>query len=144
MGKPYSVDLRERVVGALEDGMSMTVVRRKKRFSIGGFCRPVGKNRNPWGCRLKRSQGDVRPAKQGQAGSGSARCADATLCTGGAEAAASGAPDTGPKTRWCSAMLACRSADVRVVRTAVWKFLDRHDQTYKKRPPMRASKSART
>jgi transposase len=30
---------------------------------------------------------------------------------------------------------------VRVVSTAVWKFLDRHDMTHKKRPLMRASKS---
>ena len=31
---------------------------------------------------------------------------------------------------------------VTVVRTAVWKLLDRHGQTHKKRPPMPASKSA--
>jgi transposase len=31
---------------------------------------------------------------------------------------------------------------VTVVRTAVWKFLDRHGQTHKKRPRMRASKRA--
>ena len=34
--------------------------------------------------------------------------------------------------------------DVRVVWTTVWKFLDRHDQTHKKRPPMPASKSVPT
>jgi len=34
--------------------------------------------------------------------------------------------------------------DVRVVRTAVWKFLDRRDQTHKKRPRMPASKGAPT
>jgi transposase len=32
---------------------------------------------------------------------------------------------------------------VMVVRTAVWKFLDRHGQTHKKRLPMPASKNAR-
>jgi transposase len=31
---------------------------------------------------------------------------------------------------------------VTVVRTAVWKFLDRHGLTHKKRPPMPASRSA--
>jgi transposase len=31
---------------------------------------------------------------------------------------------------------------VTVVRTAVWKFLDRHGQTHKKRLPMPASKNA--
>jgi transposase len=30
---------------------------------------------------------------------------------------------------------------VTVVRTAVWKLLDRHGQTHKKRPPMPVSKS---
>ena len=33
---------------------------------------------------------------------------------------------------------------VRVVRTAVWKFLDRRDQTHKKRLPMPVSKSVPT
>ena len=32
---------------------------------------------------------------------------------------------------------------VTVVRTAVWKLLDRHGQTHKKRLPMPVSKSAR-
>ena len=32
--------------------------------------------------------------------------------------------------------------DVRVIWTTVWKFLDRHGQTHKKRPRMPASKSA--
>ena len=33
---------------------------------------------------------------------------------------------------------------VRVVWTAVWKFLDRHDQTHKKRPRTPPSKAALT
>ena len=33
---------------------------------------------------------------------------------------------------------------VKVVRTAVWKFLDRHGQTHKKRPRMPASKNVPT
>jgi transposase len=35
-----------------------------------------------------------------------------------------------------------KECGVTVVRTAVWKLLDRHGQTYKKRPPMPASKRA--
>jgi transposase len=31
---------------------------------------------------------------------------------------------------------------VRIVRTAAWKFLDRHDLTHKKRPHTRASRNA--
>ena len=57
MGKPYSLDLRERVVAALEGGMS--TAQAAARFSIGKA------TAGAWG-RLKRSQGDVRPAKQGR------------------------------------------------------------------------------
>ena len=57
MGKPYSLDLRERVVGALEEGLSTRQA--AARFSIGIA------TAGAWG-RLKRSQGDVRPAKQGK------------------------------------------------------------------------------
>src|ERR1044072_8454233 len=57
MGKPYSLDLRERVVSALEQGMSTRQA--AARFSVG--IATVG----TWG-RLKRCQGDVRPARQGK------------------------------------------------------------------------------
>ena len=57
MGKPYSLDLRERVVAALEGGLSTDQA--AKRFSIGKA------TAGAWG-RLKRSQGDDRPAKQGK------------------------------------------------------------------------------
>ena len=33
---------------------------------------------------------------------------------------------------------------ITVVRTAVWKFLDRREMTHKKRPPTRASRNAPT
>jgi len=35
-----------------------------------------------------------------------------------------------------------RERKVKVVSTAVWKFLDRHDMTHKKRLPTRVSKNA--
>ena len=127
MGKPYSVDLRERVVGALEDGMSTRQA--AARFSIGIA------TAGAWG-RLKRSRGDVRPAKQGKP-KGSVLDAHADFIL----EALRQTPDL-TLNEMVERLAAER--DVRVVRTAVWKFLDRHDQTYKKRPPMRASKSART
>jgi transposase len=127
MGKPYSLDLRERVVGALEDGMSTRQA--AARFSIGIA------TAGAWG-RLKRSQGDVRPAKQGKP-KGSVLDAHADFIL----EALRQTPDL-TLNEMVERLAAER--DVRVVRTAVWKFLDRHDQTYKKRPPMRASKSART
>jgi transposase len=57
MGKPYSMDLRERVVAAIENGESTHQA--AARFAIGIATAGV------W-ARLKRSTGDVRPAKQGK------------------------------------------------------------------------------
>src|SRR5476649_607472 len=57
MGKPYSMDLRERVVAAIEGGESTHQA--AARFSIGIATAGV------W-ARLKRATGDVRPAKQGK------------------------------------------------------------------------------
>src|SRR4030088_1716169 len=119
MGKPYSLDLRERVVGALEGGMSTRQA--AARYSIGIA------TAGTWG-RLKRSQGDVRPAKQGKP-KGSVLDAHEAFILG----ALQDNPDT------TLAELVERLATecgVRVVTTAVWKFLDRRDQTYKKRLPM--------
>src|ERR1700756_2888008 len=57
MGRPYSVDLRERVVAALESGMSTRQAAARFSVSISAA--------GEWG-RLNRSQGDVQPAKQGK------------------------------------------------------------------------------
>ena len=57
MGKPYSMDLRERVVAAIEGGESTHQA--AARFAIGIATAGV------W-ARLKRSTGEVRPAKQGK------------------------------------------------------------------------------
>lgn len=125
MGKPFSQDLRERVVAAIEGGMSTRQA--AARFSIGKA------TAGTW-ARLKRSQGDVQPAKQGKPkGSVLDRHADLIL----------GALEEKPDTTLDELVerLAAERA-VTVVRTAVWKFLDRRDMTHKKRPPMPASKSA--
>src|SRR5262249_41837709 len=57
MGKPYSMDLRERVVVAIEGGMSTRQA--AARFAIGIATAET------W-ARLKRATGDVRSAKQGK------------------------------------------------------------------------------
>ena len=57
MGKPYSMDLRERVVAAIEGGE--LTHQAAARFSIGIA------TAGTW-ARLKRATGDVRPAKQGK------------------------------------------------------------------------------
>src|SRR6202048_709084 len=56
MGKPYSMDLRERVVAAIEGGVSTRQA--AERFAIGIA------TAGTW-ARLKRATGEVRPAKQG-------------------------------------------------------------------------------
>jgi transposase len=127
MGKPYSLDLRERVVAALEGGMSTRQA--AALFSIG--IATAGE----WG-RLKRSQGDVRPAKQGKP-KGSVLDAHADFILGKLREK----PDT--TLEEMAAHLAAERG-VGVVWTTVWKFLDRHGQRHKKRLPMPVSKSALT
>ena len=125
MGKPYSLDLRERVVTALEDGLSTRQAAVQFSVSIAA----VGE----WG-RRKRAQGNVLPAKQGKP-AGSVLDAHAEFILG----ALREKPDT-----TLEEMVARLAAerDVRVVWTTVWKFLDRHGQTHKKRLRMPASRSA--
>ena len=115
IGKPYSLDLRERVVLALEEGMSTRQA--AARFSVG--IATVG----TWG-RLKRSQGDVRPAKQGKP-PGSVLDGHADFILG----ALREKPDT---TLDEMVERLAQECGVRVVRTAVRKFLDRRGQTFKK------------
>ncbi len=125
MGKPYSMDLRERVMAAIEGGMSTHQA--AAVFSIGIA------TAGTWS-RLKRATGDVMPAKQGKP-KGSVLDAHGDFIFGLIRAI----PDITLEE------IAERLADergVKVVATAVWKFLDRHDMTHKKRPPMRANRNA--
>ena len=57
MGQPYSEDLRERVVGAIEGGMSTGEA--AKRFCVSKAAAGA------W-ARLKRATGSVAPARQGK------------------------------------------------------------------------------
>jgi transposase len=125
MGKPYSMDLRERVIAAIEGGMSTR--RAAARFSIGIA------TAGTW-ARLKRATGEVTPAKQGKP-KGSVLDAHADFILGLIDAT----PDITLEE------IAARLADertIKVVGTAIWKFLDRRNMTHKKRPLMRANKSA--
>ena len=124
MGKPYSMDLRERVMAAIDGGMSTHQA--AARFSIGVA------TAGTW-ARLKRSTGEVMPAKQGKP-KGSVLDADGDFIFGLMREV----PDI--TLNEIAERLAGERA-VRVVSTAVWKFLDRHNMTHKKRPLMRASKS---
>lgn len=127
MGKPYSLDLRERVVAAIEGGMSTRAA--AARFSIGIA------TAGAW-ARLKRATGEVRPAKQGKP-KGSVLDAHTDFILDVLKKA----PDT-TLDEMVERLREERA--VTVVRTAVWKFLDRHEQTHKKRPLTPASRSAPT
>jgi len=124
MGKPYSMDLRERVIAAVEDGMSTRQA--AARFSIGIA------TAGAW-ARLKRATGAVRPARQGKP-KGSVLDAHGEFIFGLIEEA----PDI---TLEEIAERLAQDRAMKVVSTAVWKFLDRHDMTHKKRPLMRANRS---
>ena len=125
MARAYSLDLRERVVAAIEEGLSTHQA--AARFSIGIS------TAGAW-ARLKRSQGDVRPGQQGKP-KGSVLDPHADFILGVLEAK----PDT-TLDELVDRLAAERA--VRIVRTAVWKFLDRRDMTHKKRPHTRASRNA--
>ncbi len=125
MGKPYSMDLRERVVVAVENGMSTRAA--AARFSIGVA------TAGAW-ARLKRATGEVRPAKQGKP-KGSVLDAHTDFILDILKEA----PDT---TLDEMVERLRQERGVTVVRTAVWKFLARRGQTHKQRPLTPASKSA--
>jgi transposase len=127
MGRPYSMDLRERVIGAIEGGMSTR--RAAARFAIGIA------TAGAW-ARLKRAKGDVSPTRQGKP-KGSVLDPHAGFIFALIEESRDITLEE----------IAARLSDERgltVVTTAVWKFLDRHEMTHKKRPHMRASRSAPT
>lgn len=125
MARAYSLDLRERVVAAIEEGLSTHQA--AARFSIGIS------TAGSW-ARLKRLQGDVRPGRQGKP-KGSVLDAHADFILSVLE----DKPDT-TLDELVDRLAAERA--VRIVRTAVWKFLDRRDLTHKKRQHRRASRNA--
>ncbi len=124
MGKSYSVDLRERVVAAIEAGASTGEA--AKRFDVSKAAAGA------W-ARLKRATGQLVPAAQGKP-KGSVLDAHADFILG----VLAVEPDT--TLEELAARLAVERG-VNVVYTAVWKFLDRHEMTHKKRLRMQASSS---
>lgn len=126
MGKPYSLDLRERVVDAIEGGMSTRQA--AAIFSIGIA------TAGAWG-RRKRATGHIRPSKQGKPKGSVLDPHAGFILSRLAEE-----PDT---TLDEMVELLREHRGVVIVRTAVWKFFDRRGLTHKKRPLTRASKNAR-
>jgi transposase len=104
MGKSYSMDLRERVVAAIEGGVSTRQA--AVRFQIGIA------TAGTW-ARLKRATGDVRPAKQGKP-KGSVLDAHADFILG----ALAEAPDTGRAVAGGTRRHGCEDRRVEVSRPA--------------------------
>lgn len=127
MGKPLSVDLRRRVVAAIEEGMSTGEA--AKRFSISKA------SAGAW-ARLKRATGDVVPLPQGS-GEGSKLDRLEDFILGLIEA------DKDIALHEIAEQLLSKHR-VRVVPSTVWYFLDKRGLTFKKRPRTPASKTART
>jgi transposase len=125
MGKPYSMDLRERVVGALEGGMSTR--RAAALFSIGIA------TAGAWG-RRKRALGNICPSKQGKP--------KGSVLDGHAEFILDRLAEEPDTTLDEMVELLRDQRGIVVVRTAIWKFLDRRGLTHKKRPLMRANSNA--
>lgn len=126
MGRPYGMDLRVRVVEAIEAGASTQEA--AERFDVGKA------TAGAW-ARLKRAQGSLTPGRQGKP-KGSKLDAHAEFILALIDAT----PDI------TLAEIAARlhaERGVRAVAATVWYFFDRRDISFKKRPRTPASKSAR-
>jgi transposase len=127
MGRALSLDLRRRVVAAIDGGLSTRAAAR--RFAIGIA------TAGSWH-RLWRRTGDVRPGRQGKP-SGSKLDRHEDFILGLVER----------KRDIALAEIAAQLAETRGVTACpatIWYFLDRRGLTYKKRPRTRASRAART
>jgi transposase len=115
MGKPLSVDLRRRVVGAIEAGMSTREA--AERFSVSKAAA------GEW-ARLKRATGDVLPLPQGS-GFGSVLDPYSDFIEGLIAT---------QKDITLSEMAARLESEhgLRVALSTIWYFLDRREITFKK------------
>ena len=128
MVQAYSGDLRGRVIKAAADGLSARQA--AARFGVGVSTAIV------W-VRRFRADGEATARRQGKP-RGSRLDAHADFILALVEA--------GTKDISLAEIVARLKAErgLRVGITSVWKFLDRHGLTYKKRPPTPPSRIART
>jgi transposase len=126
MARAYGMDLRERVVAAIEAGASTGEA--AERYEIGKS------TAGAW-ARLKRATGDVAPGRQGQPeGSKLDPHEDFILAL---------VEESRDITLAEIADRLMSERGVRAVPATIWYFFDRRGITFKKRPPMRASRSAK-
>lgn len=127
MGKPYSIDLRRRVVAAIEGGLSTGKAAKR-------FC--VGKSTAGAWARRKRATGDVKAARQGPP-EGSKLDAHEGFILGLIAA------DKDIALAEIAEQLRAEY-NVHAAPATIWYFLDKRGLTFKKRRLMRASSNART
>jgi transposase len=127
MGKPLSLDLRERVVAAVDGGLSRRKAAERFGVSISSAIRWTS---------LRRRTGDVRPQRLGGDKRSARMEAHAPLILSLVEA------------RGDITLAELRSAlaerGVAVAVSTIWRFFERHRITLKKRPGMRPSRAVRT
>lgn len=123
MGKPLSIDLRARVVAAVDGGLSRRKAAERFGVSISSAIR--------WAS-LRRRTGDVRPKRQGGDKRSARIEAHAPLILGVVEARRD---ITLAELR---TVLAGRGVGVAV--STLWRFFERHGITLKKRPGTRPSR----
>lgn len=123
MGKPLSVDLRERVVAAVDAGLSRRKAAERFGVSISSAIRWTS---------LRRRTGEVRPQRQGGDKRSGRIEAHAPLILGWVEA-------QGDITL---VELRARLAEqgIAVAVSTLWRFFERHRITLKKRPGTRPSR----
>jgi len=126
MGRAYGIDLRQRVVDAIEAGLSHRQA--AARFSIA-----VSTAGN-WH-RLWRATGSAQPGKQGQPGGSKLDAYEAVILAMVAE-------DKDIALYEIAERLA-EAHGVHAAPSTVWHFFAKRDITYKKRQRMRASSSAK-
>ena len=123
MGKPLSMDLRERVVRAITGGLSRRAAAARFGVSAASAVRWAGLQRDHGKPAAKPQGGDTRSAKTEAKAAGIWALYEAT-------------PDiTLAELR---ATLAAEGISVAV--STLWRFFARHDHTRKKRPAMRKSR----
>jgi transposase len=127
MGKPLSMDLRERVVGAISKGMSRRAAAARFGVSAASAVR--------WAA-LQRDQGKPSAKPQG----GDTRSAKIEANAARIWALYEAAPDI----TLAELRAALASEGVAVAVSTLWRFFARHNHTRKKRPAMRKSRTART
>ena len=127
MGRPLSLDLRERVVAAVDGGLSRRKAAERFGVSISSAIRWTS---------LQRRTGDVRPQRLGGDKRSARIEAHAPLIFSLVEERGDITP--------AELRSALAERGVAVAVSTIWRFFDRHQITLKKRPGMRPSRAVRT